>query len=574
MKYPFLIFFGSLLLFVPLLGKVHLFDWDEINFAECAREMIVSGNYSVVQVDFFPFWEKPPLFIWMQVLSMKVFGINEFAARFPNAVCGAATLSALFMMGRKISGDKFAWKWVLMYAGSLLPQFYFRTGVIDPWFNLFIFIAIYQFVNYTNELTDAKSPFINRRIIISGLVLSLAVLTKGPVALLIFALCFLAYRFIKRKPIMLWKHFALYIIAAVLPAAIWFVSLVAVGKAQLIIDFVVYQIRLFSTEDAGHGHNFFYHWYVILIGCFPASIFALHGLFRNGNVTPYEKHTLLWMRILFWVVLILFSIVKTKIIHYASMTYFPLTFLAAHSITQLETGNFRIRKWIGILFVCIGVVLGTVMFALPFADQLIPSMIRNGLVNDKFAEASFLAGTDWVGYEWFIGFLVLLVSVYSGWRYFKGKIVQSWNAIAFSGVITFSLAMMILVPHVEDYTQNAAIEFWKSKRGDDCYVETLGYKSYAQYFYSESNPMSADGAVLYNRYIASKDEVKNHSVVNVETTREWKREWLLLGSIDKPVYFISKNTYEKDVRDWWPHLIKTGEKNGFVFWMRMPDNSN
>ncbi|MFC2102048.1 ArnT family glycosyltransferase [Bacteroidota bacterium] len=55
----------SALLFFPLLGRVLLFDWDEINFAECAREMIVSGNYSMVQIDFLPFWEKPPLYIWM-----------------------------------------------------------------------------------------------------------------------------------------------------------------------------------------------------------------------------------------------------------------------------------------------------------------------------------------------------------------------------------------------------------------------------------------------------------------------------------------------------------------------------
>jgi 4-amino-4-deoxy-L-arabinose transferase-like glycosyltransferase len=30
--------------FLPFLGAVHLFDWDEINFAESAREMIGSGN--------------------------------------------------------------------------------------------------------------------------------------------------------------------------------------------------------------------------------------------------------------------------------------------------------------------------------------------------------------------------------------------------------------------------------------------------------------------------------------------------------------------------------------------------
>lgn len=47
---------------IPLLGNAYLFDWDEVNFAECAREMIVTGDYYHPQIDFEPFWEKPPLF--------------------------------------------------------------------------------------------------------------------------------------------------------------------------------------------------------------------------------------------------------------------------------------------------------------------------------------------------------------------------------------------------------------------------------------------------------------------------------------------------------------------------------
>ena len=43
-KAHLLIFAIFLLFFVPFLGNVHLFDWDEINFAECAREMIVTGD--------------------------------------------------------------------------------------------------------------------------------------------------------------------------------------------------------------------------------------------------------------------------------------------------------------------------------------------------------------------------------------------------------------------------------------------------------------------------------------------------------------------------------------------------
>ena len=82
MRRDYLILSGlALLFFLPCLGGVHLFDWDEINFAECAREMLVTGDWMQPQIDFEPFWEKPPLFFWMQALSMTMLGVNELAAR-------------------------------------------------------------------------------------------------------------------------------------------------------------------------------------------------------------------------------------------------------------------------------------------------------------------------------------------------------------------------------------------------------------------------------------------------------------------------------------------------------------
>ena len=177
------IFIISALLFIPFLGQVHLFDWDEINFAESAREMIASHDYLTVKINFIPFWEKPPLFIWMQVISMKIFGINEFAARFPNALCGIITLFVLFRTGNKIADKKFAVNWVVLYGGSILPFIYFKSGIIDPWFNLFIFLGIYQCYLYV--ISDK-----NRTLKLAGsaLFIGLAILTKGPVALLVFLL--------------------------------------------------------------------------------------------------------------------------------------------------------------------------------------------------------------------------------------------------------------------------------------------------------------------------------------------------------------------------------------------------
>ena len=52
LRYNIVIVLGALLLFVPFLGSVHLFDWDEINFAECAREMLVTQDYSSVKINY------------------------------------------------------------------------------------------------------------------------------------------------------------------------------------------------------------------------------------------------------------------------------------------------------------------------------------------------------------------------------------------------------------------------------------------------------------------------------------------------------------------------------------------
>ena len=131
---------GGLLVLLPFLGIVPLFDWDEINFAEAAREMIVRNNYSQVTINYQPFWEKPPLFFWLQAGSMLIFGINEFAARFPNAMCWILSLILLYSWGKRMKDHTFGLVWMMCFGASLLPFAYAQSGIIDPVFNLLIFL--------------------------------------------------------------------------------------------------------------------------------------------------------------------------------------------------------------------------------------------------------------------------------------------------------------------------------------------------------------------------------------------------------------------------------------------------
>ena len=206
LPYIFLGFFLLVLIFIiPTLDCFYLFDWDEINFAESSREMLLTGDYFHVQINFEPFHEKPPLFFWLQSLSMKIFGIGGFAARFPNALLAFLTPITLFFMGKTIKDSSFGVLWASIYMCGILPNLYFRTGIIDPYFNLFIFTSIFfGYVYLTREQTKKRY-----QILLSGLFAGLALITKGPVALLLIFLVFFLLFYLKKLELVLriWFYF-------------------------------------------------------------------------------------------------------------------------------------------------------------------------------------------------------------------------------------------------------------------------------------------------------------------------------------------------------------------------------
>lgn len=534
--YIYLVLAGAVL-YVPFLGGVHLFDWDEINFAESAREMIISGDFLTVQIDFKPFWEKPPLFIWMQVVSMKIFGINEFAARFPNAVCGIVTLLVLYNAGRKLISDKFGMIWSILYGISFLPFLYFKSGIIDPWFNLFIFIGLNSFfLFYTRRSGDQDW----KNLLFSAGFIGLAVMTKGPVGLLIFMLVsgfiIIWNRFRFNAEL---KHIFSWLLVFALTGGSWFILLILNGNSGIIREFFEYQVRLFRTEDAGHGGFLLYHFVVLLFGVFPSSILALSTMFRKNEDIPDIKNYKTWMNILFWVVLILFTIVKTKIVHYSSMAYFPLTFFAAVTVYKLWQSKIKLNNMALAMLISVAFFWALFLAVLPIIDAYKHVIIDSGIIKDMFATGNLMAEVKWTLFEPVIALLFLTAVIWAALNLNK-KAKKSITALGFATIGFIIFFIYIVTPRIELYSQNAAIEFFKSKKGEDVFVRNLGYKSYAPLFYSEKSRQS--------------------SMISQDT--------LLSGYITKDAYFVFKNTRKDEIFSKHPNLKLIKEENGFVFAMR------
>jgi 4-amino-4-deoxy-L-arabinose transferase-like glycosyltransferase len=99
-----LIVFG--VAFLQFLGRVPLTEPDEGRYAEIPREMLELGDFITPHLNYVKYFEKPPLHYWLTALSFKIFGENEFAARFPGALMGLLAILLTYHVGRRLFGRR------------------------------------------------------------------------------------------------------------------------------------------------------------------------------------------------------------------------------------------------------------------------------------------------------------------------------------------------------------------------------------------------------------------------------------------------------------------------------------
>ncbi len=151
--------------------------WDESRLAISSMEMSEGGNPFVVTYTHEPdTWStKPPMMIWLQAIGIKLFGLSEFAVRFPAALAGLFTLFVLAWYGYRISGNY----WLPLYfvVTLLSSSGYFdshgpRTADYDALLTLFI--TIYSMAMFSFMETGNRKSLTIFFICLTG-----AVLTKG-----------------------------------------------------------------------------------------------------------------------------------------------------------------------------------------------------------------------------------------------------------------------------------------------------------------------------------------------------------------------------------------------------------
>src|SRR5689334_1586243 len=162
--------------------SVPLIDRDEPRFAEASREMIERGDYVVPHFNNQLRLDKPPLTYWAQVASYKIFGENDFAARFPSAIAAGLVAILLLAWGKQVGGAQAGWWAAVIFTLSLQTFIHAKAAVADMWLVLFATTAHWAGWHLIEDLEPRIQKRVTKWWWLFYISLALGFLAKGPIA--------------------------------------------------------------------------------------------------------------------------------------------------------------------------------------------------------------------------------------------------------------------------------------------------------------------------------------------------------------------------------------------------------
>src|SRR5271156_1341229 len=119
-----------------------LFNPDEGRYAEIPREMLSGGDWIIPHLNGVAYVEKPPLQYWATALSLRVFGENEFGARFYTALSALCTVLAAWLCAKRLWGFAAAWRAAAVLSGMQLFVVLGQLLTLDMSLTLYMTLAL------------------------------------------------------------------------------------------------------------------------------------------------------------------------------------------------------------------------------------------------------------------------------------------------------------------------------------------------------------------------------------------------------------------------------------------------
>ena len=311
------------------LGGIPLLDPDEPVYAETPKEMFIFDEFVSPRI-FGEYWyDKQPMYYWLVAASYKIFGITEFAARFPSAILAVACTLVVYLSGRRLFTERAGLVGALVLTTSIEFFYLGKAAVTDMTLLLCLTISLLA--------------FIEKRYYLAYLFAALATVTKGPIGLLFPGAIVFSYILVTRQWSLIAKMkiptgLLLYMIIA-LP---WYVMMYSMHGSAFIDTFLgFHNLTRFTSPEHPEAVLWYYYIPVLMLGFFPWTAIMLQSMWHSLTKSRQDWNGLVFLNIWAVVIFVFFTISQTKLVSYILPMYPPLAMIVGWYIDRLWTASNR-----------------------------------------------------------------------------------------------------------------------------------------------------------------------------------------------------------------------------------------
>lgn len=325
--------FLAVMAMLLLFSRLHIGDlggYDDAVYAHEGKQMLATGQWWSVYLNGRPDFDKPPMFIWLEAISMKVFGVSDFAAKFPSALLGFGTILLTFLLAREIS-DSYRvpiWAMLILLCTQVFIRFSMRAMTDVP-FTFFFTLAILAYLKGLHQ---------SRYFLLFGWAVSCAILMRSILGGIPLGIA-LAHLVLTGQM----RHlrslcFALGLLLAIGLPLIWFISQYRLHGSEFParhFSFTVENLPLTYGKNSSQFRSGLVQYPVLLIRSYwPWLPLMLLGLWMQ--IKPLAKRNSASVLLVVWVVAVIvpFSLIHYKWLRYILPVFPAFSILAAIPICR------------------------------------------------------------------------------------------------------------------------------------------------------------------------------------------------------------------------------------------------
>ena len=331
-KYPLLIAAGLFLFFFAM-NRIPLWSSDEGRFAEIAREMAETKDFIVPQFNYVDHFEKPIFAYLVTAFSFMIFGVHSLTARFPSLLAALAGIGMTFISTKALLNKRAAEMASIALSTSIGYVIMGRTAMIDM---LMLFLMSASLFCLMAACLKNRPRFY----LLSYVFMGFAFVTKGAMGIVLPAfifLTFLAWTKNFRELLRIRLGWGVLIIALIFVP--WGIA-ISMREPEFSYVFLwKHQMTRFATEYFGRKRPVWFFIPILFSLAFPWSFFLPQAV-RNGlRESPEVKKVIQFLVVWIGVMLLFFSIPKSKLPYYILPVSMPLSVLVGHLFYSWEAAE-------------------------------------------------------------------------------------------------------------------------------------------------------------------------------------------------------------------------------------------